>query len=98
MYIWLVFHNDHGNALLRASSQVGRQQAIYDQANISGIFGVRWGSRSHLRRKLTGKQDPPVQAPSLLGEEPLGPPTCLLITDGSLGLVPDGTYTEVSDV
>lgn len=60
-------------------------EALPDQTNISGIFGVSWGSRSHLRRKLTGKQDPPVQAASLLGEEPLGPPTCLLITDGLLG-------------
>lgn len=79
-------------------SHVGKQQGVYDPANVSGKFGVSLGSGSHLRRKLTGKPDPPVQAASLLGEEPLDPPTCLLITDGSLGLIPDGTYTEVSGV
>lgn len=97
----MVFHNDYGNPCLELSfplSQVGRQPGVYDQANISGIFGVSWGSRSHLRRKLTGKPDPAVQAASLLGEEPMDPPTCLLITCRSVGLVPDETYTEVSGV
>lgn len=68
------------------------------QANRAGIFGVGWGSGSRLRRKVTGKQDAAAEAASLLGAEAPELPTGLLVTDWSLGLVPDETYPGTGGV